>query len=303
MKVVIGGANGLIGKQLTRALASRGDEVVQLVRAVHGPQASGGITQVLWDGRSSGPWSSNIEGADAVINLAGANVGQHRWSEARKREILASRIDSTRVLVSAMRAASLRPRTFICASAVGIYGPRGDEPIDEGTAAGSDFLAGVCAAWEAEAKSAEALSVRCVQMRTGIVLAQQGKGSALDPLLIPFKLFIGGPVGSGKQWFPWIHLEDEVAAFLWALDHDALRGPVNAVSPGIVTMRELCVQLGRALHRPSWLPVPAAALRLAVGQFSEALLTGQRAVPSRLVESGFQFRFPDLARALAALLG
>jgi len=299
MKVVIGGANGLIGKRLTRALVARGDAVVQLVRSGRGSEGGRGVA---WDGRSQGAWSRELDGADAVVNLAGANVAHGRWTDARKREITASRIDSTRALVAAMRAAAARPRTFLCASAVGYYGPRGDEPIDEGSGPGRDFLAEVCAAWEAEARTAESLSVRTLQMRTGIVLAKSGEGSALDSLALPFKLFAGGKVGDGQQWFPWIHVEDEVAAFLWALDRSTLSGPLNLAAPGIVNGGELARALGRALQRPSWLPVPAPLLRLAVGEFSQALTTGQRAVPARLLESGFKFRFPELDAALRDLL-
>jgi uncharacterized protein (TIGR01777 family) len=302
MKIVIGGANGLLGKRLVLALRARGDEVVALVRGPGGLRGDGGLYAV-WDGRTVSPnWTRFVEVADAVINLAGANVGSERWSEARKREILSSRIDSTRALVSAMRSATRRPAVFLCASAVGYYGSRGDEALDERAPPGRDFLAQVCAEWEAEANTAGPLSVRVVSLRTGVVLAPEGEGSALDQLLIPFKLFVGGPVGSGKQWFPWIHLDDEIAAILWALDHPELRGPLNLVSPGIATMGDFCAALGKALHRPSWLPVPAFAIRAAIGEFAEALLGGQRALPSKLLSSGFSFRHPALPAALAQLL-
>ncbi len=219
MRIVIGGANGLLGKRLLRALRERGDEAVALVRGAGGVGKDGGVYAV-WDGRTVAPnWSRFVEGADAVINLAGANVGAQRWSEARKQEIRSSRIDSTRALVAALRTATQRPAVFLCASAVGYYGSRGDETLDESAPPGRDFLASVCADWEAEANAAAPLPVRVVALRTGIVLAPEGEGSALDQLLLPFKLFVGGPVGSGKQWFPWIHIEDEIAAILWALDH------------------------------------------------------------------------------------
>ena len=276
MKVVIAGSSGLIGRALSRALLARGDEVTALPRF------------------GASPWS--VGGADAVVNLAGASVGGKRWSPSYKREILDSRVDTTRALVEAIGAAARRPRVLVNASAVGYYGGRGDEVLEESAAPGTDFLAGVVVEWEAEARKAP---VRSVQVRTGIVLSAEG--GALGQMLPPFKAFVGGPIGSGKQWFPWIHLEDEVAAILWAIDRDSLSGPVNLVAPGIVTMREFASALGRALHRPSLFPVPAGPLRLLLGEFAGVLLEGQRAVPKKLLDSGFRFKFTDVGAALADL--
>jgi uncharacterized protein (TIGR01777 family) len=182
------------------------------------------------------------------------------------------------------------------ASAVGFYGGRGDEPLDESASPGADFLSGVVQAWEAEARKA---SVRSVQVRTGIVLS--ARGGALGPMLPPFRAFVGGPIGNGKQWFPWIHIADEVAAIIWAIDHEALEGPANLVAPGIVTMKQFAGALGRALHRPALFPVPAAPLKLLLGEFAGVLLEGQRAVPRKLLADGFQFRFTDVDAALANL--
>lgn len=280
MRVFVAGSSGLIGTELVRALRARGDEVVALPRL------------------GTAPWS--LEGAEAVVNLAGASVAAHRWSESYKKVILDSRVQSSRALVTAMRGGA-KPRVLVNASAVGFYGGRGDEVLEESAAPGGDFLASVCVAWEAEARKAEELGVRSVQARTGVVLSK--KGGALGQMLPPFKAFVGGPIGSGKQWFPWIHLDDEVAAFLWAIDHHDVRGPVNLVSPGIVTMKEFAKALGRALHRPAIFPVPAGPLKILLGEFAAALLEGQRAAPRRLLDSGFRFRFTEVEPALRDLLG
>jgi uncharacterized protein (TIGR01777 family) len=277
MRVVVAGASGLIGTALAQALRDRGDEVVTLPRL------------------GTAPWS--VEGADAAVNLAGASVAGKRWSPAYKKEILDSRVLSTRAMVEAIRSATLRPRVLVNASAVGFYGGRGDEVLDERSGPGDDFLADVCQQWEAEARRTEA---RSVQLRTGVVLSR--KGGALGSMLPPFKAFVGGPVGSGKQWFPWIHLDDEVAAILWAIDHDSLSGPINLAAPGIVTMADFAKALGRALRRPSWAKVPAGALKILLGEFASAILEGQRAVPRKLLDAGFRFRFTDVDSALRDVL-
>ena len=278
MKVAIAGASGLIGTHLSKALRARGDEAIRLPRAGAAP--------------------IQVEGTDAVVNLAGASVAGKRWSPAWKKEILDSRVLTTRALADAIRAAAKKPRVLVNASAVGYYGGRGDEVLDEGSAPGNDFLAGVVKEWEREAQRA---GVRSVQVRTGVVLAKEG--GALMRMLLPFKAFVGGPIGSGKQWFPWIHVADEVAAILWCIDSDALSGPVNLVAPGIVTMKDFAQALGRALHRPALFPVPAAPLRILLGEMAEVLLDGQRAVPKKLLDSGFRFRFAAVDEALRDLAG
>ena len=278
MNVIVAGATGLIGTELVKALRARGDQVLALPRY------------------GSAPWQ--VEGFDAVVNLAGANLSAKRWSPEFKKGLLDSRIETTRALVDAIGKASRKPRVLVNASAVGFYGGgRGDETLDESSAPGGDFLSGLTREWEAEAQKS---TVRSVQLRTGIVLSK--KGGALQPFLAPFKAFVGGPIGSGKQWFPWIHLADEVGAILWCLDHD-LSGPVNLVAPGIVHMKEFAKALGRALHRPSLFPVPGAALKLLLGEFAEVVLDGQRAVPKKLFDAGFRFRFTDVDDALRDLLG
>ncbi len=275
MRVAIAGASGLIGTHLSAALRARGDEVGALPRF--------GTAQ----------WS--VEGYDAVVNLAGASIGGKRWSAAYKQEIESSRVRPTRALVDAIAAAARKPRVLVNASAVGYSGGRGDEALDESASPGADFLAIVTQRWEAEARRA---AIRSVQVRTGIVLS--AKGGALEKMLPPFKAFVGGPIGSGRQWFPWIHVADEVGAILWCIDRE-LAGPVNLVAPGLVTMKEFAKALGRALHRPSWAPVPAAPLRVLIGEFAGSLLEGQRAVPRKLLESGFRFRFLDVDSALRDL--
>jgi len=293
VKIAVAGANGLIGSHLVRALRDRGDEVVALVRS---PRAPG---DVRWDPGSAGEWTRAIDGCDAVVNLAGANVGAKRWSEGYKREIRESRIRSTRALVDAMAAARSKPRVFVSASAVGYYGGRGDEEVTESTPAGNDFLAQVCRDWEAEASRAEQLGVRTVLLRTGVVLDQSD--GALKKMIPPFKAFVGGPIGSGRQWVPWIHIDDEVGIILWAIDGGA-RGPVDAVSPNPARMKDFAREIGRALGRPSLFPVPGAALRLAVGEMAEVLLDGQKASARKAVEGGYRFRFGDLPGALRDVL-
>ena len=292
MKVVIGGASGLIGSALAAALRARGDQVVALVRK---PRGAG---EMKWDGTTVPPEA--LDGADAAVNLSGANIGARRWSDAYKREILDSRVGPTRAFVEAMRATRARPRVFVNASAVGVYGGRGDEEVTEETPAGDDFLAGVCQASEAEARRADELGARTVLLRTGVVLAREG--GALKQMLPPFKAFVGGPIGSGRQWFPWIHLADEVGLILWAIG-GTVRGPLNAVAPGPVRMKEFAQALGRALHRPALLSVPPLVLRVGLGEMAEVLLEGQRAVPRKALDGGYRFRFPELSAALADLVG
>ena len=301
MKVVVAGANGLIGKQLVARLRERGDQVVGLVRR---PGAASGVapgaSEQAWDGKSSGPWAASLDGADAVVNLAGAPVAGKRWSPAWKKEILDSRIDSSRALIEAMRVAGRKPGVFIAGSAMGFYGFHGGEPLDESAGPGTDFLAGVCQQWEDASRGAEGLGVRTVLLRTGVVLSRDG--GALQQMLPPFKAFVGGPIGDGKQWLSWIHIDDEVGIILWALDH-GLRGPLNATAPEAATMKDFSKALGAALSRPSWLPVPSFALRAALGEFASMLINGQRVVPKAALDSGYIFRFPALAPALAELLG
>jgi uncharacterized protein (TIGR01777 family) len=297
MKIVIAGGSGFLGRALTAALRGGGHDVVVLTRAGRAPSA-GAARAVAWspDG-AAGPWSSEISGADAVINLAGESIAGRRWSAAHKTLIQESRVSATRSLVAAMRTAAAPPAVFVSGSAVGYYGPRGDEPVTEADPAGSDFLARVCVQWEEEALRAGGAQTRVVLIRTGLVLARGG--GALPEMLPPFRFGAGGPVGSGRQYWPWIHRDDWVGLVLWAAAHHAVSGAVNATAPNPVTNREFAASLGRALHRPSFMPAPGFALRLLLGEMADALLlSGQRAVPAVAQRLGFTFTFANVDAAL-----
>jgi len=241
-----------------------------------------------------------LDGADGIINLAGEPIAAKRWTHRQKHKIRTSRIESTHSLVTAIAKTKQKPEFLLNASAVGYYGSRGDEPITEEAEAGEDFLGSVCREWEVEAIKAEALGLRVILLRTGIVIGQGG--GALAKMTPPFKYFIGGPLGSGMQWMSWIHLEDEVGLILHLIANAAARGPVNATSPNPVTMKAFSQILGKVMGRPSWAPVPAFALRLLLGEMAEMLLTGQRAVPAAAQKLGYQFRHPDLPQALQACM-
>ena len=299
-RIVIAGATGTIGRELTSALLARGDEVVALSR---NPSATiDGASMAPWpDPKHTAPPADALAGADAVVNLLGEPIAQ-RWSERVKHELRDSRVLGTRSLVEGLRALpdESRPKTFVSQSAAGYYGARGDEPLDEGSPPGSDFLAGLTREWEAEATAAESLT-RVVVTRTGLVLSADS--GALARMLGPFRLGLGGPVAGGRQYVPWIHISDEVGALLAALDEDTLHGPVNLVAPNPVTNRTLSKELGRALGRPAVLPVPKLALQLAFGEMSSIVVTGQRVIPARLLDAGYRFRQPELEPALHDLLG
>jgi uncharacterized protein (TIGR01777 family) len=296
VKVTVVGASGLIGRRLCDALAARGDEV----RAVSRGGATGiaRARDVRWDPAEGPPPAEALDGADAVVNLAGAPLAGRRWTAARKRLIRESRASTTRLLVEALGAAD-RPRVLVNGSAVGYYGPR-EEVVDEDAPPGSDFLAETCVAWEREAARARERGVRVVLVRTGIVLAREG--GALPRLALPVRLLAGGPIGGGRQWIPWIHIDDEVGLILLALDRDDLSGPLNAVAPRPVRQRELVRALGRVLARPTLLPAPAVAVRLALGEMATVVLDGQHAIPRVAQEAGHEWAFPDLEAALGDLL-
>jgi uncharacterized protein (TIGR01777 family) len=308
MRVLITGGSGLIGRAAAAALAAQGHEVVVLSRD---PERVGelpaGVRAARWDGRTAAGWEPLLAAGSAVLNLAGEGIAAGRWTAERKRRIRASRLDAGRAVAAAVRqaaAAGRAPAVVLQASAVGFYGDAGDREVDEEQpppAAGSDFLAEVAVAWEASTEEVEALGVRRVALRTGVVLDRGG--GALAKLLPPFRLGLGGPLGSGRQWLPWIHMADEVGAIRFLLATATARGPFNLCAPEPVTNRDFGRALGRQLHRPSVLPVPAPALRLALGELAVALLHGQRALPRRLLAAGYRFRFPDLPAALADLLG
>ena len=301
MKIVIAGGTGFLGRPLARALAADGREVVVLTRRPSAPPATPEARFVTWRPEGiGGAWAAEIDGAGAVVNLAGESIAARRWSSTQKQRILDSRLQATRSLAEAVRSAARPPLAFVSGSAVGYYGPLGDEIVTEATPAGSDFLAGVCAKWESEAAHAGGTGTRVACMRTGLVIERDG--GALPRMLLPFRLGAGGPLGSGRQYMPWIHRDDWVALVRWAIDTPAALGPINATAPRPVTNQEFSRALGRALHRPAFMPAPAFALRLALGEMADALLlSGQRAVPAKAEHLGFRFRYTLLDEALGAI--
>ncbi len=301
-RIIVTGATGLIGKRVSRALRERGESLVVFSRDTPDARKAvrGAAEYVAWQPEEQGSWSNAVPGAHAVIHLAGASVYGHRWTEDYKRAIRDSRVIGTRGIVSAMARAAVRPKVFVCGSAVGYYGPRDDTPLDESAPPGDDFLAKVCVEWEQEARKAEALGIRTVIVRTGIVLdAREG---ALPQMALPFRLFAGGPIMPGTQWLPWIHIDDEVGIILKALDDPQVSGPVNATAPSPQTNADFTRTLGAVLGRPSWLPVPQIGLKLALGEFAESLTTGQRALPARMQQLGYEFKYPTSEAALRQLL-
>lgn len=298
MNIVIAGGTGFIGGHLTDHLLRHGHTVSILTRSPEEEHGSG-ARFVGWDGKTAGPWTQAIDGADAVINLAGKNLFT-RWSDEQKKAILFSRLDSTRVLVQAMRQAERKPAVFISTSAVGYYGDTGEETVTEAHPPGNDFLADVCVQWEAASHEAREAGVRVANPRFGVVLEKDD--GALRQMLLQFNLFIGGHLGSGRQFFPWVHMEDLVRAVTLPLEQPDLDGAYNVVAPHPVRMEEFADTLGDVMHRPSWLPVPEFALSIALGEAAEMLLNSQRVVPQLLVQRGFAFSFPTAREALLNIL-
>jgi len=305
MRVTVTGASGLIGSALVAELREHGSEVTVLSRdPSRAREALSGVEAVRWDPLSEPAPVQALTGVDAVVHLAGENVAQ-RWSEQAKRAIRNSRVVGTRNLLAGLKAAGeapggLRPRTLISGSAVGYYGPRGEEPLDEDAPPGSDFLSETCVAWEAEAQKASALGMRVVLVRTGVVLNRHG--GALKKMLPSFQLGVGGPVAGGEQYISWIHREDLVGMVRAAMDDERWSGPVNATAPEPVTNREFSHALGRALHRPSLLPVPGFALGLLYGEMAEIVTAGARVMPAKPLVLGYDFRHPELDEALRSAL-
>jgi uncharacterized protein (TIGR01777 family) len=301
LKVVVAGASGLVGRALVPFLTTGGHAVVRLVRG-----RTAGPGEARWDPAAGALDPGVLEGADAVVNLAGAGIGEGRWSPARKEALLQSRVQSTALLARTLAGLAGRggraPAVWVNASAVGFYGDRGGEPLSEASAPGDDFLARVCRAWEAATRPAEDAGVRVVHLRTGLVVS--GHGGALGRMLPAFRAGAGGRIGPGTQWVSWVSLEDVLGALLLALSRAALVGPVNLVAPGAVTQGDFARTLGRVLRRPALTPLPAPAVRALFGEMGEGLLlAGQRVAPERLLSAGFRFEHPDLEAALRALLG
>ncbi len=302
MNIVVTGGTGFIGGALCRSLTGEGHRVSILTRRPEqmAHQTDAQINWVFWNGRDTGPWEQALEGADAVINLAGAPIAEARWTDARKQLLTESRVLTTRLLVRAMSQRSAKPATLISASGIGYYGASDDRRLDEGAARGQGFLADLCLAWEAEALRAAEFGTRVVLLRTGMVLEQDG--GALLKMLLPFRFFAGGPIRPGSQWVSWIHRSDHIGLIQWALTTPTVYGPINAVAPEPVTMNLFCAILGRVLNRPSWLPVPRFALNMLLGELGTLMTTGQRVIPAKAMEEGYAYHYSTLEPALRAAL-
>jgi uncharacterized protein (TIGR01777 family) len=296
VKIVVAGGTGFIGEPLVESLSPAHD--VAVLSRNPGKVRKG--RGVQWDPLSGGPWQDELASADAVINLAGESIGDGRWTKERKRALLQSRLDATNAIASVLLSHPRPDRVLVNASAIGFYGSRGDDELDEQSSPGNDFLAGVVREWEAAARRAEP-AARVVIVRFGIVLGPEG--GALEKMLLPFKLFGGGPMGNGRQWMSWVDREDVLAIIRWAIENQSARGVYAAVAPHPVRNVEFARALGRALHRPSFMPAPAPALRLALGEMADGLLlSSQRVLPRRLTAEGYEFRSPELGPALERIV-
>ncbi len=302
-RIIIAGGSGLLGRALSNELTRAGYKVIVLSRE---PSKTRGLPHGVrvekWDARTAAGWGGLVQGAFAIVNLAGESIGipPIPWTESRKQRIRDSRVNTGKALGAAIESAKQKPRVLVQASAVGYYGAHGDELVTEHDAAGSDFLARVATEWEASTKEVEAIGIRRVIIRTGLPLTRHG--GVLPVFALPFRFFIGGPLGSGKQWMPWIHIDDEIGAIRFLIENDSARGAFNLSAPCPLTNAELARAIGRALHRPSWFPVPAFILKLIFGELAEvALLSGQRVISKRLQEAGYRFKFPDADAALKDL--
>ncbi len=292
MNVLVAGGSGFIGRRLVDALADRGDQVTVISRD------PAGAAQHARNGVTFRGWLPPLDGYDGVVNLSGAGIFDKRWSSSYRTAIRESRISTTKRIVQAILAADDPPRVLVNGSAIGFYGSRGEEQLPESASPGRDFLADVCQAWEAEATKAP---VRTVMLRTGVVLGNGG--GALAEMLPPFKLGLGGPIGSGKAWFSWVHIDDMVGLILFALDNEQVQGPMNCTSPGVVTNKVYTKALGAAIKRPTVFPIPPLALKLKLGGVAEVLTGSQRCVPETAQSAGYAFKFPEIGPALTDLLG
>lgn len=305
MKVAVTGATGFVGSRLVERLQQEGHSVLVLTRHPERAQrmfsSSGSslLEIVAYTPTKSGSWQQAISGCDGVVNLAGAPIADERWTPQRKQEILESRSTATQKLVEAIQNTDSKPSVLVNASAVGYYGTSETSVFDENSPCGRDFLANVCLAWEAAAQQVQQAGTRLVILRLGIVL---GMGGALGKMLTPFKLFAGGPLGSGHQWFSWIHREDLVNLILFSLTNSSVEGVLNATAPNPVKMEQLCHALGEVLHRPSWLPVPDFALEILLGDAAQVILQGQQVLPKRALSYNFNYQYPTVKPALEEIL-
>jgi hypothetical protein len=299
-KIVITGATGFIGRKLCRTLFENGNDITVFSRNINMAKRVLPYLYnfVEWDYRNPRLWQNELENKDAVIHLAGTNVFGKRWDANYKHDIYESRESATRNLVNSISVLKNKPEVFISSSAVGYYGDYGNEPVTEDSDPGNDFLAGVCKAWEYEASLVENSGIRRVSIRTGIIISPED--GALKKMLLPFRFFAGGPLGNGNQWFPWIHIEDILRIYLFALDNDKLQGPVNGTAPNPVTMKEFAKTLGRVLNRPSIFHVPEFLLKLTVGEGALTILASQKVIPQKLAGLSFNFNYEFLEPALTS---
>jgi len=309
MRIIIAGGTGFLGGPLAEMYAEESHDVRVLTRSLmsgdtrHDPGTGvPGITRVGWkpDG-TTGPWAAVVDGADAVVNLSGESLAEKRWNPSAKERLRQSRLLATRSLAAAIAAARTPPPVLISGSAVGYYGPTDSQPITESQPPGNDFLAQLCVDWEKEAQKAKRPGTRVVLLRTGIVLERSG--GALFEMMKPFRFFVGGRLGSGRQYMSWIHRLDWVEIVRWIVQTPSVSGPVNATAPHPVTNRHLARALGRAMRRPSLVPVPRFALKIVIGEFADSLLTGQRVLPARAQEAGYHFRYPEIEMAFRGIFG
>jgi len=300
MRILIAGGTGLIGQALSKDLANRGHDVIVLSR---NPEKAIGLPDKVrlknWDARTAGGWGSLVDGAGAIVNLAGENIAAGRWTIRRKRRIRKSRLNAGKAVIQAVEAAAHKPSLVIQASGIGFYGDRADHEVTEETPSGNDFLAQVAVEWERSTSSLDELGIRWVSIRTGVVLSS--KGGALERMILPIRPFYASRLGGGHQWFPWIHIADEVAAIRFLIENETAQGPFNLCAPNPVTNAMFCRLLGEELGRLVPIPVPSLLLRMILGQMATALLYGQKAIPQRLMQMGFIFRFPHVGTALQDL--
>jgi len=302
MKIVMAGGTGFIGEKVAALMNKEGHTVIVLSRRASRQSRSGTSQRhlVQWDGRHQGPWAQECEGADVLINLSGAPIADSRWTAKRKQELFDSRVQSTHTLIRAISSWKTKPHTFLSASGVGFYGDRGEEVVDESSPPGQGFLPELCQVWEQAVKEAETLGIRTIPIRFGMVLGPGG--GALSKMTFPFRIFLGGPILPGSQFVSWIHREDLARLIVFLITHSSMTGPVNGVAPKAVTMWDFCAALGKAMNRPSWFPVPQFVLRMALGELSTMLTTGQQVHPKKALDAGFSYSYPTLQSALDAIV-
>eukprot|EP00276_Gloeochaete_wittrockiana_P015613 CAMPEP_0184340530 /NCGR_PEP_ID=MMETSP1089-20130417/9205_1 /TAXON_ID=38269 ORGANISM="Gloeochaete wittrockiana, Strain SAG46.84" /NCGR_SAMPLE_ID=MMETSP1089 /ASSEMBLY_ACC=CAM_ASM_000445 /LENGTH=371 /DNA_ID=CAMNT_0026668385 /DNA_START=18 /DNA_END=1133 /DNA_ORIENTATION=- len=302
LKIAVAGGTGFVGSRLVRRLVADGDEVIVLTRNVSKAQRSlpRGVTIVPYQPSQSGDWQSAVDGVDAVVNLAGASIAESRWTPERKREILESREETTKKIVEAIGKSKKKTPVLVNTSAIGFYGSSETLSYEEDSAPGKDFLAQVCTKWEAAAQAVTSYGTRLVILRFGIVLGEEG--GALAKMIPIFKVFAGGPLGDGRQWFSWVHVDDLVDLIIWSIKNPGVQGVYNATAPNPVRMNTLCTALGNSMSRPSWMPVPKFALELLLGEGAQTVLEGQQVLPKRTLSSGFSFKYPTIDAAMKDII-